>query len=835
MAPATEDACYRQAFEALAVGMVMQRADGVITLCNAAAERILGLSRDQLLGRASTDPRWRAIREDGSDFPGDQHPAMVCLATGKPQRDVVMGVLKPDGSPRWLLINSEPLANTSGASAVLTSFIDITAQRQAEAAQLESEARFRQLAENIDSVFSVVSPDWRQVHYISPAYERIWGRPAAGLYRNGMEWFDAVLDEDRDKLLALIRSYAGKDWQSIEFPPYRIHRPDGSQRWIAARAFAIRDDKGAISRVAGIAEDVTERREHERHLEELAHYDILTHLPNRLLLADRMHQAMARGRRNGSLLATCLIDLDGFKLVNDRLGHEAGDRLLVEVARRLLEGVRGDDTVARLGGDEFVLLLGNLASVKELEETLNRLLGILAMPYTVIGQQVSVTASIGVTIFPNDCGDIDTQIRHADHAMYLAKQAGKSRFHLFNPVLENRQRENQQALRLIRRALEQEELRLHYQPIVDSRLGQVVAMEALLRWQHPLLGLLGPAEFLPLVEDDAELAGLIGIWVLRAALRQLRVWRQADLDISVSINMFPRQLHDPGFPAQLEGILREFPDVPPGRLTLEIVETAALEDMGGVIRLIENCKRFGMNYALDDFGTGYSSLTYLRRLPVHSLKIDQSFVRDMLLDPEDMTIVEGIIGLANAFRHRVVAEGVETADHALMLQEMGCHLVQGHGIARPIAAEDTTAWLRAYQPDPRWLANASQRLDHDDHQLVLAEVHHRQWINLMLAWGRTDTLGRGALPPLDSHECNFGKWYHGEGARRYGHLQPFIAIESIHEQLHVLAGDYIRHVQEANGVDTARQLEEALLHQRDQLLDALSGLRAAVSHPDAGQ
>jgi len=242
----------------------------------------------------------------------------------------------------------------------------------------ESGARFRQLAENIDSVFWVNSPDWRRVHYVSPAYERIWGRAAAELYGDGMAWFEAVVEEDRAGVMTKIRDASGADWQGIEFPPYRILRPDGAVRWIAARAFPIRDEAGRITRVAGIAEDITDQQAHRQRLEELAHYDALTHLPNRLLLADRMAQALARSRRTGQLLAICLLDLDGFKPVNDRLGHEAGDHLLVQVAQRLREGMRADDSVARLGGDEFVLLLGGLASVREVEEALERMLTLIA-------------------------------------------------------------------------------------------------------------------------------------------------------------------------------------------------------------------------------------------------------------------------------------------------------------------------------------------------------------------------------------------------------------------------------------------------------------------------
>ncbi|HRH81129.1 MAG TPA: EAL domain-containing protein [Thiobacillaceae bacterium] len=821
---AAEDSL-RQTFETnSAIKLIIDPADGRIVDANSAAVSFYGYPRQTLLGMRIDDIN--TLPE--AEVKAEMAPARETQRLHFSFRHRLAG-----GEMRDVEVYSGPIDTARGR--LLYSIIhDVTEHKQVEQALRESESRFRQLAENIDSAFWMISPDWRRVQYVSPAYERIWGRSAQRLYADGMDWFDAVLEEDRPAIMARIPAAGSQAWQSIEFAPYRIRHPDTGIRWIAARAFAIHDARGEVIGVAGIAEDITERHEHQRHLEDLAHYDALTRLPNRLLLADRMRQALARSRRSGQLLATCLLDLDGFKPVNDQYGHEAGDKLLVQLAQRLQEGVRGDDTVARLGGDEFVLLLGGLASIKEAEEALDRMLALISLPYQIHDQQVTISASIGVTVFPNDRGDADTLLRHADHAMYLAKQAGKNRYHLFNPVLEHRERENRKAMQLIARAVERNELCLYYQPIVDSRQGRVIAMEALLRWQHPVLGLLGPPEFLPLVENDQTLVVRIGSWVLRQALEQLHTWQREGLAVSVSVNMFAQHLRDPGFPSMLEKLLKEFPDVPAKHLTLEILETTALEDMGGVIQLIRAGERLGMHYALDDFGTGYSSLTYLRRLPVHTLKIDQSFVRDMLQDPEDMTIVEGIIGLANAFRHGVVAEGVETTDHALMLMEMGCHLVQGHGIASPMPAEETTDWLRAFQPDPRWLVNASKRLAHDDHQLVLAEVHHRQWLAHLLSWGRADLDDRGTPPPEDPHACNFGQWFHGEGTRRYGHLAPFRATGPIHERVHALAHEYILSVQDGDRQRT-QYLEAELHSQRSELLDALSRLRAAVMYIDAGQ
>jgi len=697
-----------------------------------------------------------------------------------------------------------------------------------------SESRFQQLANNLDAVFWITTPDWGQIIYISPAYERIWGRSPDNLYRNNLDWFEAIVEEDRATVEQQIPAADQTDWNSFEFSPYRIRRPDGSLRWIASRAFPVHDAAGQLVRVAGIAEDISERMTHQQHLEELAHYDTLTHLPNRRLLADRMQLAMARSQRSHDQLGICMLDLDGFKPVNDHYGHEVGDQLLIEVAQRLRECVRGDDTVARLGGDEFVLILGGLKNARELEEALRRVLQRLAALYNIAEQPVSISTSIGVTLYPTDNGDADTLLRHADHAMYLAKEAGKNRFILFNPALEERQRDNRAALGLIKKAIGDNQLRLFYQPIVDCRRGRVVGMEALLRWQHPILGLMGPGEFLPLVESDDALAGDVGIWVMQHAIAQAAAWRRNGLNIPVSINVFVQQLRDVDFPLRLQALLAEHPELPPDQICIEILENSALDDFSSVTRLIQTCASQGIRFALDDFGTGFSSLTYLRRLPVNSLKIDQSFVRDMLQDPDDLTIVEGVIGLSKAFRHQVVAEGVESAEHALMLMEMGCNLVQGFGIARPMPSADTDEWLKNFKPDPRWLENAAQRLSRDDFQLILAEVNHRQWLASLQNWMHQDPEHRTPAPPLDSHECNFGRWYYGEGTRRYGHLAEYHAVETLHESVHLLAQKLVRETENGATV-SSRETEAMLLRSADTFVDALTNIRSLVKYNDAGQ
>jgi len=447
--------------------------------------------------------------------------------------------------------------------------------------------------------------------------------------------------------------------------------------------------------------DITRRKMAEDRMRKIAHFDALTGLPNRLLLADRLDQAIAQNQRSGKLLAICFMDLDGFKQINDSLGHEAGDLLLKEVAVRLQGLLRGSDTVARLGGDEFVMLLTNLSTEEECCQALDRVLHSVATPYALVGDTLSeVSVSIGATLYPADSSDADTLLRHADHAMYAAKQAGKNCYQLFDSRMEQRLQARHDTLRRVARGLTAGQFQLHYQPKVDCRDNRVVGVEALIRWNHPILGELTPNEFLPLLEDD-DLALELGEWVFREALRQGNQWQSEGIDLCISVNAFPRQLQRPNFPEVVARAVAEiWPSLQPGRLMIEITESAALRELDSVQKAIQECRRLGIAFSLDDFGTGYSSLSYLRQLTVDELKIDQSFVRDMLSDSENMSIINGLIGLGAAFGLKVVAEGVETEAHIHRLHELGCDIMQGYGLARPMPASQIVPWLRDFSTHP---------------------------------------------------------------------------------------------------------------------------------------
>lgn len=464
---------------------------------------------------------------------------------------------------------------------------------------------------------------------------------------------------------------------------------------------AVRDASGKTRNYVSLFTDITPMKEHQRQLEHIAHYDALTSQPNRVLLADRLQQAMAQSQRRNESLAVAFLDLDGFKAVNDKHGHDVGDQLLIALAQRMKAALREGDTLSRIGGDEFVAVLVDLARPQDCEPVLERLLQAAAEPLTVGEAVLQVSASIGVTVYPQDAADADQLMRHADQAMYVAKQAGKNRYHLFDVAHDEAVKTQRESLEHIAQALERREFVLFYQPKVNMRSGEVIGAEALIRWQHPERGLLAPAAFLPVTEDH-DISVEIGEWVIATALRQIIAWRAEGLDLPVSVNISARQLQQEDFSKRLAALLAAHPEVQPGQLELEVLETSAMEDIAQVSQVMLACRAVGVRFAMDDFGTGYSSLTYLKRLPAEVLKIDQSFVRDMLEDADDLAIIRGVVGLAAAFRRQVIAEGVETVAHGEMLLSLGCELAQGYGIARPMPAADLPAWAASWRPDAAW-------------------------------------------------------------------------------------------------------------------------------------
>lgn len=472
-------------------------------------------------------------------------------------------------------------------------------------------------------------------------------------------------------------------------------------------------ESGKTVRLRGIFQDISEQKTIQRKLELAnndleninatlqlsAHYDELTELPNRTLLSDRMQQAMTKCARHKQFVAIAFIDLDGFKAINDSYGHGVGDQFLRKIAQGLHLSLRGGDTLARIGGDEFVAVIEELDSASDSHVVLRRLLEAASTELEVGGKRLKVTASIGVTFYPQDDCSPDQLLRQADQAMYQAKQLGKNCFHIFDVERDFAAKHQIEEIDRVRSALRNEEFILFYQPKIDLKSKKVVGMEALIRWNHPERGILAPIHFLHIVEQD--LLGIeMGEWVVKTALKQLEAWRSTAMEVPISVNISPMELQHPDFVSRLERLLEKFPEGIANNLEFEILESSALEDIDLASSVISDCKQLGITFSIDDFGTGYSSLTYLKKIPAQFLKIDQSFVRDMLVDADDCTIIKGIIELSKAFNLEVIAEGVETPLHGEALLSLGCCLAQGYGIAKPMSSGEIPSWIKRWENNP---------------------------------------------------------------------------------------------------------------------------------------
>ncbi|HRP97012.1 MAG TPA: EAL domain-containing protein [Rhodocyclaceae bacterium] len=460
---------------------------------------------------------------------------------------------------------------------------------------------------------------------------------------------------------------------------------------------AITDRDGRLTNYAALFSDISQIKESEARIRHLAYYDPLTGLPNRRLLEDRLEVAIAHAHRSKTRAAVMFIDLDRFKRINDSLGHQVGDRLLVEIARRLRECLREDDTVARMGGDEFLVVLSELGAPDAAAHTANRVIASLRQPVRIDERELVVTTSIGISIYPEDGENAETLIKNADVAMYRAKDEGRNSFQLYQPAMNARSVEHLALESALHRALSRDELVVHYQPVVSASDGRVVAAEALLRWRHPDLGLVAPADFIPLAEETGLIVP-IGEWVLRTVCAQQRRWHdRAAAPLRMLVNISARQFRHDGFVGMIGRVVAES-GISPDLLTLELTETMLMDDNERNVHLLEDLRRLGVRLALDDFGTGYSSLAYLKRFPIDELKIDRLFIRDIDRNAHDSALAGAIILLAHSLGLRVVAEGVEKPAQAALLAAHGCDLLQGFHFAAATPADDFPFVVTPPQP-----------------------------------------------------------------------------------------------------------------------------------------
>ena len=643
------------------------------------------------------------MRVDTAHWPELVHPEDLSIALASIERhmrgetashEVEFRARTKDGSWRWILTRGRITARADDGTPLMMSgtHTDVTERKLLELAQREAGVVFESSYEGI----MVTNADGL-ITKVNPAFTRITGYEAAEV--NGCS--PRLLSSGRHDT----RFYQ-ELWQSLNHHDFWRgeiwnKRKSGELYAVLQSISVVRDAKGNILYYVSVFADITQIKAHEAELDRVANYDALTDLPNRRLLSDRLKQAILHSDRSGKLCAIGFLDLDGFKRINDQLGHPVGDQLLIGVTAHLKTVLRAGDTLSRLAGDEFVLLFSELGSFEECAMILDRVLEAVRRPVNASGHVLCVTASIGVSLYPDDKADPDTLLRHADQAMYLAKQAGKNRYQLFDLEIDRKVQSHLEMLEQLKEALDGQQFVLFYQPQVDISSGEVIGAEALIRWQHPQRGLLLPNEFLPHLHGS-PLEQLFGEWVMATALTQIEAWNGQGLDMKVSVNVSANHLLQPDFCVRLAQVLSMHPEAKPSSLELEVLETAAIGDMQQAIDIMQCCRKLGVSFSLDDFGTGYSSLTYLRKLPVDTLKIDQTFVRDMLSNPDDLSIVQGVVELAAAFRRRVIAEGVETLDQCDVLLQIGCRHVQGYGIAKPMPALQIPVWCEKWLRSGNW-------------------------------------------------------------------------------------------------------------------------------------
>ncbi len=563
------------------------------------------------------------------------------------------------------------------------------------ARQERDAAEIRKLSKAIEQSPSSVLICDRQWHieYANQKFAQLTGYdPEAIIGRHPAALDDGNVENRENKHL----------WQSIRLQVQRVGvwqgevnsvRKNGERFWEQLIVTPIKDGNGETTGYLILGEDISIRKRYEQQLLRQANYDILTGLPNRMLALDRLKLALAQARRENTLVGVMFLDLDNFKHINDTLGHDAGDNLLIEAARRISSCLRGTSTVARLGGDEFLVILPGLTGPEGSSQVAERILKTFAPPYILNGQEVFVTTSIGIAIFPTDSDNSGTLLQHADAAMYQAKHKGKSAYAHFAPEMTEVSHERLQMESRMRRALELQEFELYFQPIVRTDSGELHAVEALLRWNNPSMGMVMPDRFIPLAEETGLIIA-IGEWVLQEACRTAVKWRQlAGRDIGVSVNVSPRQFRDPGFTQVVMNALASS-GLKPELLELEITERLLLDNSIETAEILRQLDRAGIRLSVDDFGTGYSALSYLKSYPFDTLKIDKSFVQDILKEPEDASLVRAIIHMAHSLDLTVVAEGVEEEAQTHFLRAEGCDLSQGYFYSRPQPASEFDDWLR---------------------------------------------------------------------------------------------------------------------------------------------
>jgi len=682
----TTDPLFRRLADSGIIGVFEGDESGRILDGNSAFLRMHGYSREELEAGLI---RWDELTVPGYEEVNRRFGEQ--LAASGTTAPAELEYFRKDGSRIPVLVGLASLPGIADQIRALGFILDLTPQKQAQNDLRKSEEQFRQLAENIYEVFWIMDPAAGELVYVSPAYEHIWGQTCASLYANPESWMNSIHPDDRPGAEEVFRRQVEGEVLANE---YRIVQPSGAVRWIRDRGFPVRDSTGRVVRLTGVAEDMTERKLSELRVLHQAMYDELTDLPNRRLFGERLRQTVAESRAG----AVFFIDLDQFKLVNDLLGHDAGDQLLKEVALRL-RGACGDSClIARFGGDEFTLAAADFEDRDSVRRLGDKLIRCLNEPFKIAGQDVFVGASIGIALFPENGTDAHALKRDANLAMYEAKRAGKNQVRFFVPAFAAAALERLEMETRLRRALARSEFRLQFQPQFPAGASRPSRFEALIRW-YPLDGEpVGPLKFIPLAEQNGLIVP-IGNWVLQDACRQCAGWQTGILKgVGVAVNVSALQFACPDF-LNIVARALESTGLSPDLLELELTESVFVNDVASSVLTLTKLRSIGVTIALDDFGTGYSSLGYLQNLPIDALKIDRSFLTEAESRPQGAAVLRCVIELAHALGLRVIGEGVELAADLDFLHRLGCDEIQGFLLGRP-AFDVAFARFAAVQASP---------------------------------------------------------------------------------------------------------------------------------------